>query len=45
VNLHAGGAWKLKPFADCPAMYTSHPPCWFHRFMLRVLLGWKWERE
>jgi hypothetical protein len=45
MNLHRGGAWKLKPFADCPAMYTSYPPNWFHRLMARVLLGWRWERE
>lgn len=19
-------------------------PCWFHRFMTRLLLGWSWER-
>lgn len=45
MNLHTGGEWRLKPFSDCPALYTSKPPCWFHRVMLRILLGWKWERE
>jgi hypothetical protein len=45
VNLYQKGAWRLQPFKDCPAMFTNHPPCWFHRFMLRMLLGWKWERE
>jgi hypothetical protein len=45
VNLYRRGAWKLQPFKDCPAMYTNTPPCWFHRFMLKVLLGWSWEKE
>lgn len=40
-----GRMWRFQPFADCPALYTSNPPNWFHRFMQRLLLGIKWTRE
>jgi hypothetical protein len=45
VNFQRGCSWKFKPFEDCPAIFTSKPPFWFHRLMQRVLLGFKWTRE
>lgn len=46
MNLHVPGkTWKLQPFADCPALFTSNPPCWFFRFTQRWLLGFRWTRE
>jgi hypothetical protein len=44
VNLQDGPVWRFKPFADCPAVYTSKPPCRFHRFMFWLLLGCKWTK-
>lgn len=40
-----GGSWRFKAFADCPAIYSSKPPNWFHRFMQRALFGFRWTRE
>lgn len=37
--------WKLQPFEDCPALFTSNPPCWLHRVLQRWLLGFRWSRE
>lgn len=45
MNVFGGGAWKLTVCADAPALYTDRPPCWFHRAMQRLILGFRWSRE
>jgi len=45
MNVYGKGAWKLQAFADCPAMFTKNPPCWFHRMMQRCFFGFRWTRE
>jgi hypothetical protein len=45
MNLSMGKEdWRFKAFADCPALYTSQPPCWFHRVMQRLFFGFRWTR-
>lgn len=39
------GAWKVTPWLDGPSSYTNHPPCWFHRFMVRWCFGVRWTKE
>jgi hypothetical protein len=45
MTIIEGSAWKLVAVDGCPAFYTDRPPCWFHRFMQRWLLGFKWTKE
>lgn len=45
MNLHSQGGWRLQPFRDGPALYSSQPPCWFHRLMQRCFFGFRWTRE
>ena len=37
--------WSVR-LADNPAqkLYAVNAPCWFHRFMQRLVLGIIWER-
>ena len=35
--------WRLQVATE--VFYEAETaPCWFHRVMLRMILGWKWER-
>ena len=34
------GCWIINPSFH---IYTTKRPCWIHRVMSRMLLGWKWE--
>ncbi len=36
------GRWIINPSFH---IYTTKRPCWLHRVMSHLLLGWKWEDE
>lgn len=41
-NIKPIGYWVMFGGMTKFAHYKRRP-CWFHRFMTRLLLGWKWE--
>ena len=34
------GSYRI---GDWMEVYFPKKPCWFHRFMTKLLLGWEWK--